>query len=162
MATLNTMLIPFVTFCFAMGTGIFFILYCLEQPIYSAVGGKETDLANSDALMRRVLVVLQQFLSFKVPIVMVTLVTCGTLGSGLRLALNGLTPLPILVALSSTFAIVYSGFLVPSAIKMFESVSLEASTDEIQTALAPIVRLHHDVGILIGFTLILQLTSVAF
>ncbi len=162
MASLNSILIPFVTFCFGMGSGIFFLLYCLEEPIYSSVFKKKADGIDSDALMRRVLQVLQQFLTFRVPIVMVTLITCGTLGSGLRLALDGFAPLPILVTLSSTFVIVYSGFLVPSAIKMFEGVRLEASTNEIQTALAPIVRLHHDVGILVGFTLILQLVSAAF
>jgi len=150
-----------------MASGIFFLLYCLEAPIYNTVGAKdvgakETNGADSDALMRRVLLVLQQFLSFRVPIVMVTLVTCSILGSVLRLVLDGFTTLSILVALSSTFAIVYSGFLVPSAVKLFEDVSLEASTSEIQTALAPIVRLHRNVGIVIAVTLMLQLASVAF
>ena len=162
MTSLNSILIALLTVFFGMATGIFFLLYCLEEPIYSSVLQKKTHGVDSDMLMRRVLLVLQQFLKFRVPIVMVTLITCGTLGSGLRLALDGFAPLPILVTLSSTFVIVYSGFLVPSAIKMFPGVSLEASTDDIQTALAPIVRLHHDVGILVAFTLILQLTSVAF
>ena len=35
-----------------MATGIFFVLFLLEVPIYKAVGGKETDLTNSDPLMR--------------------------------------------------------------------------------------------------------------
>lgn len=145
-----------------MATGIFFVLFLLEVPIYKAVGGKETDLTNSDPLMRRVLIVLQQFLSLHLPKVMVTLIISATVGSGLRLVLDGLNPLPIAIAACSTFAIVYSGFCVPSAIKMFESVSVEASTNELQTALAPIVGLHRNVGIFVAFALILQLVSAAF
>jgi len=162
MTSLNSILIALLTVCFGMATGIFFLLYCLEEPIYSSVLQKKVPGVDSDMLMRRVLVVLQQFLKFRVPIVMVTLIICGTLGSAFRLALYGFAPLPVLVALSSTFVIVYSGFLVPQAIKMFENVSFQASSDKIQVALAHIVRLHRDVGFLVAVTLILHLTSVAF
>lgn len=162
MSNFNSTLIALLTVCFGMASGIFFLLYCLEEPIYSPVLKKKALGDDSDVLMRRVLLVLQQFLKFRVPIVMVTLIICGTLGSAFRLALYGFAPLPVLVALSSAFVIIYSGFLVPPAIKMFENISLKASADEIQVALAPIVRLHRDVGFLVALTLILHLTSAAF
>lgn len=162
MTNFNSTLIALLTVCFGMASGIFFLLYCLEKPIYSLVLQKKAISSDYDTLMRRVLLVLQQFLGFKVPIVMVTLIISGTLGSAFRLAFYGFAPLPVIVALSSTFVIVYSGFLVPPAIKMFENVSLQASADEIQVALAPIVRLHRDVGFLVAVTLILHLTSTVF
>ncbi len=162
MASFNSILITFTTGCLGMATGIFFLLYCLEEPIYSPVLQKNPEGVDSDAQMRRVLLVLQQFLTFLVPIVMVTLVISATVGSTVRVALYGLAPLPVLVTLSITFAIVYSGLFVPSAIKRFKNVSPEASADDIQAALAPIVRLHRNVGIIVVITLILQLTSVAF
>lgn len=162
MSNFNSILIALLTLCFGMASGIFFLLYCLEEPIYSSVFSKKGSSDDSDVLLRRVLLVLQQFLRFKVPIVMVTLIISGTLGSAFRIALYGFAPLPVIVAFSSTFIIIYSGFLVPPAIKMFENVNLQASTDEIQVALAPIVRLHRDVGFLVAFTLILHLTSAAF
>lgn len=162
MTSLHSILIALLTVCFGMATGIFFLLYCLEEPLYRSVLQNKAEGEDSDLLMRRVLVVLQQFLKFRVPIVMVTLIISGTLGSAFRLALYGFAPLPVLVALSSTFVIVYSGFLVPPAIKMFENVSLQAPSDQIQVALAPIVRLHRNVGFLVALTLILHLTSTVF
>ncbi|MEH2347236.1 MAG: hypothetical protein V7K55_04405 [Nostoc sp.] len=93
---------------------------------------------------------------------MVTLIISATLGSAFRLALYGFAPLPILVTLTITFAIVYSGFCVPSAIKIFKNASPEASSDDVQAALAPIVRLHRNVGIIVAFTLIIQIASVTF
>lgn len=162
MANLNSILTTLITFCLGMASGIFFLLYCLEEPLYSPVLKKNASGVDSDTQMRHVLMLLQQFLRFRVPVVMVTLITCATLGSALRVALYGFTPLPILVTLSSTFAIIYSGFLVPSAIKMFKNASTEALAGELQEALAPIVRLHRNVGIFIAITLIIQLTSTAF
>jgi len=161
MANLNSILTALITFCLGMASGIFFLLYCLEEPLYSPVLKKNAFSVDSDPQMRRVLMVLQQFLRFRVPVVMVSLITCATLGAALRVALYGFAPLPVLVALSSTFAIIYSGFLVPSAIKMFKNASIEALPGELQETLAPIVRLHRNVGIFVAVTLIIQLTSAA-
>jgi hypothetical protein len=163
MANLSSILTALITFCLGMASGIFFLLYCLEEPLYSPVLNNNNNAfsIDSDTQMRRVLMVLQQFLSFRVPIVMVSLITCATLGSALRVTLYGFAPLPVLVALSSMAAIVYSGFLVPSAIKMFKNASTEALPSELQESLAPIVRLHRNVGACIAVTLIIQLTSVA-
>lgn len=162
MTSLSSSLIALLTVCFGMASGIFFLLYCLEEPIYSFVLQNKANRTDLDTLIRRVLLILQQFLRFRVPVVMVTLIICGTLGSAFRLALYGFTPLSVMVALSSTFIIVYSGFLVPPAIKMFENADLQASTNDLQVALAPIVRLHRNVGFLVVVTLILHLTSTIF
>lgn len=156
------LLIAFITGCFGMASGIFFLLYCLEEPIYSSVLKRNTYSVDSDTQMRRVLLVLQQLLTFRVPVVMVTLITCGILGSVFRVAFYGFAPVPILVIFSGVLIFVTSASLVPPAITIFKNASPEASTGEIQTALAPIVQLHRNIGILVAVTLILQLTSAAF
>jgi len=161
MENLNSILTALITFCLGMASGIFFLLYCLEEPLYSPVLKNNAFGVDSDTQMRRVLMVLQQFLSFRVPVVMVSLITCATLGPALHVTLYGFTPLPVLVALSSMGAIVYSGFLVPSSIKMFKNASTEALPSELQESLAPIVRLHRNVGVCVAVTLMIQLTSVA-
>ena len=144
-----------------MACGIFFLLYCLEKPIYSPVLNN-TDCASSEAQMRRTLLVLQQLLSFQVPTVMVTLITCGILGSVFRVALYGFAVLPVLVVLSSVLVFIISGASVPSAIEIFKSTSPEASSDKIQAALAPIVSLHRNIGIFVAVILVIQLVSTAF
>ncbi|MDJ0634866.1 MAG: hypothetical protein QNJ34_16880 [Xenococcaceae cyanobacterium MO_188.B29] len=162
MANLNSLLIAFITGCFGMASGIFFLLYCLEEPIYSPVFKKKADGIDLDRQMRRVLITLQQLLTFRVPVVMVTLITCGILGSVFRVAFYGFAPLPILVILSSVLIFVTSASLVPPAIKIFKNANPKASFGEIQAALAPIVKLHRNVGIFVALTLILQLASTAF
>ncbi|MGK7894098.1 MAG: hypothetical protein AB4372_10850 [Xenococcus sp. (in: cyanobacteria)] len=162
MANLNSILIAFITGCFGMASGIFFLLYCLEEPIYSPVLKEKADGIDSDRQMRRVLLVLQQLLTFRVPVVMVTLITCGILGSVFRVAFYGFAPLPVLVILSGVLIFVTSASFVPPAIKTFKNASPEASSGEIQSALAPIVVLHRNVGFIVVVTLILQLASVAF
>ncbi len=162
MANLNSILIAFTTGCFGMASGIFFLLYCLEEPIYSPVLKKNAYGVDSDTQMRRVLLVLQQLLTFRVPVVMVTLITCGILGSVFRAALYGFAPLPVLVIFSGVLIFITSAGFVPPAIKIFKNASPEASSGEIQAALAPIVGLHRNVGILVAVVLILQLLSVAF
>lgn len=162
MANLDSILFVLVAGCLSMASGIFFVLYCLEGPIYSPVLKKNPYDLDSDAQMRRVLLILQQFLTFGLPIVMVTLIISATVGSAFRVVLYGFVPLPVLVTLSITFAIIYSGLFVPSAIKIFNSANPEASADNIQAALAPIVRLHRNVGMIVAFTLILHLASVVF
>jgi hypothetical protein len=162
MANLNSILVVLTTACFGMASGIFFLLYCLEEPIYSPVLNKNTDGTESEPQMRRILMVLQQLLAFRVPVVMVTLITSGILSAASRVAICGFAPLPVLVIISSVLIFVVSAVSVPSAIKIFKSTSPEALSGEVQGALAPIVRLHRNVGILVIITLIIQLTSVAF
>ncbi len=162
MASLNSILIAFITGCFGMASGIFFLLYCLEEPIYSPVLRKNSYGVDSDLQMRRVLLVLQQFLRFRVPIVMGTLIICGTLGSGIHVALYGFNPLSVLIIFSGAFVLFAAQVFVKPAIKIFENASPEASSTEIQAALAPIVGLHRNVGIFVALVLILQLARVAF
>jgi hypothetical protein len=145
-----------------MASGIFFLLYCLEEPIYSPVLKKNAYGVDSEVQMRRVLLVLQQFLRFRVPIVMVTLIICGTLGSAFRVALYGFDPLSALISISGVFVLITGQVFVKPAIKIFKDASPEASSGEIQAALAPIVGLHRNVGIFVAVVLILQLASVAF
>ncbi|NER79143.1 MAG: hypothetical protein F6K42_06090 [Leptolyngbya sp. SIO1D8] len=156
------LLAAFITGCFGMASGIFFLLYCLEAPIYSSVLQKREFSVNSDVQMRRILLVLQQFLKYRVPIVMVTLITCGILGSIFRVLLYGFAPLPILVILSSVLIFATSANSVPAAIKVFKDVSPEASSDEIQAALTPIVELHRNAGIFVALVIALQLASTVF
>ena len=162
MANLNSILIALITGSFGMASGIFFLLYGLEKPIYSPVLQKNPQGVDSAAQMRRVLLVLQQFLACRVPVVMVTLIVCGTLGSLFRLKLYGFAPLPVLVVLSGVFTIITGAVLVRPAIKLFDGVSPKTSPDGMQVALEPIVRLHRNVGVLVAVTLILQLASTAF
>ena len=162
MANLNSMLIALITVCFGMASGIFFVLYCLEEPIYSSVFKKKNRGNDSDMQMRRVLLVLQQFLRFRVPIVMVTLIILGTLGTASRLVFYGFDPLSALISLSGVLVLVTAQILVKPAIKVFKSANPEASSGDIQTALAPIVGLHRNVGFFVAVILILQLVSVAF
>ncbi len=162
MANLNSILTVLTTACFGMASGIFFILYCLEEPIYSPVLRKNAAGADSDPQMRRTLVVLQQLLSFRVPVMMVTLITSGIVSAVYRVVTFGFAPLPVLVVVSSLLVFVVSAISVPSAIKVFKNANPEALSSEVQGALAPIVRLHRNVGFLVVVTLMIQLTSVAF
>ena len=162
MANLNSVLVAYITGCFGMASGIFFLLYCLEEPIYSPVLKKNVGGVDSDAQMRRVLLVLQQFLTFRVPFVMGILIIGAMLASAFRLAVYGFAPWPVFIILSGTFIMVTGVVFVRPAIKLFKNASPEASPDEIQAALAPIVRLHRNVGMFVAVILIIQLTSVAF
>ncbi len=156
------LLIAFITGCFGMAIGIFFLLYCLEEPIYSPVLKKNAHGVDSDAQMRRVLLVLQQYLTFRVPYVMALLIISAMLGSAFRVALYGFAPLPVLVTISTAFTMVVAVLLVRPAVKLFRDASPEASPHDIQVALGPIVRLHRNVGIFVAVTLILHLASAAF
>lgn len=156
------LLIAFITGCFGMAIGIFFLLYCLEEPIYGSVLKKNVHTVDLDVRMRGVLLVLQQYLTFRVPSVMVTLIISIMLGSIFRVVLYGFAPLPVLVVFSTMFTIVIAAVLVRPAIKLFRDASPEASPHDIQVALGPIVRLHRNVGIFVAITLILHLASTAF
>lgn len=161
MANLNSIPIVLTTACFGMASGIFFLLYCLEEPIYDLVLKKNASGADTDLQMRRILMVLQQLLTFRVPVVMVTLITSGILSSFYRMAISGFALLPVLVVVSSLLVFIVSAISVPSAIKVFKNANPEASSSEVQGTLAPIVRLHRNVGFLVAVTLIIQLTSAA-
>lgn len=162
MANLNSMPLVLTTACFGMASGIFFLLYCLEEPIYDPIFKKNASSADTELQMRRTLTVLQQLLTFRVPVVMVTLITSGIISAVYRVATSGVAPLPVLVAIGGLLVFVVSAISVPSAITVFKNANPEALSGEVQSALAPIVRLHRNVGFLVAVTLIIQLTSIAF
>ncbi len=162
MTNLNSVLVAHITGSFGIASGIFFLLYCLEKPIYSQVLKKNAGAVDSDTQMRRVLVVLQQFLTFRVPFVMGILIIGAMLSCLLRLGLYGFAPLPVFIIISSILIIATTLVFGQPAIKRFQNVSPEASPNEIQTALTPIVRVHRNFGMFVAVILIIQVGSLFF
>lgn len=149
------------TSCLAVAIGIFFMLYCIEKPIYSAVfGGHVTDYSGEK--LTQVLLALKQFRSSGVPRVMGSLIIIALLSSIANLLLYRYNMLQLIMVISVLVMISTFGMLVPPAIRKMLSGDEAGSAMQMKQSLAPLVKLHIYGGLTVIFMFFLQFMAVVY